>query len=98
MSCMSTTMYHLQFLDAGSLSVGSILGCSDLRMGSCRTSDAQQISYRNLYPLRSKAVFGPSGMTGQVGWGAAALNDRLEEDVGRLLAELRLGTTAVDMN
>ena len=52
-----------------------------------------------MYPLKSKVEFGPPGMKVQAaGWGVATLNDRLEEDVGRLLAELRFGTTAVDMN
>ena len=56
-------------------------------------------SYLNMYPLKSKMEFGMSSTKGgESGWGATVLNDRLEEDVGRLLAELRLGTTAVDMN
>ena len=55
---------------------------------------AKQPSYHNMFPLKNKMEFGMSGMNG----GAAIMNDRLEEDVGRLLAELRLGTTAVDMN
>ena len=50
-----------------------------------------------MYPVKSKVEFGPPKMKGQVGWGVAILNDRLEEDVGRLLAELRFGTTAMDM-
>ena len=55
-------------------------------------------SYLNMYPLKSKMEFGMSSTKGEeTGWGDI-LNDRLEEDVGRLLAELRLGTTAVDMN
>ena len=56
-------------------------------------------SYLNMYPLKRKMEFGMSSIKGgEPGWGATVLNDRLEEDVGRLLAELRLGTTAVDMN
>ena len=51
---------------------------------------SKQPSYYNMFPLKSKMF----GMNGEV----AMMNDRLEEDVGRLLAELRLGTTAVDMN
>ena len=50
----------------------------------------QPFYYHNMFPLKSKMF----GMNGEV----AMMNDRLEEDVGRLLAELRLGTTAVDMN
>ena len=51
-----------------------------------------------MYPVKSKVEFGPPNMKGQAGWGVAILNERLEEDVGRLLAELRFGTTAMDMN
>ena len=70
----------------------------DTRTVSSRHGAAEPLSYLNLHLLKSKVDFGLVGVTGQAGWGAAVLNDRLEEDVGRLLAELRLGTTAVDMN
>ena len=48
-----------------------------------------------MYPLRSSVG---SGINRQAGWGMAMMSEKLEEDVGRLLAELRLGTTAVEMN
>ena len=51
-----------------------------------------------MYPLKSRVDFGISAMKSQSVWEAAIMKDRVEEDVGRLLAELRLGTTAVDMN
>jgi len=54
---------------------------------------AKQSAYQNMYPL-SRLVYGRNE---PVGYGAANINERLEEDVGRLLAELRLGTTAVEM-
>ena len=70
---------------------------SDLRLVPSRHGAAEHFSYSNMYSLKTKVEFGPLGMKGQAGWGVAILNDRLEEDVGRLLAELRHGTTAVDM-
>jgi len=54
-------------------------------------------AYYNMYPLKSRVDFGISAMEGRSGWEAAIMKDRVEEDVGRLLAELRLGTTAVDI-
>ena len=54
---------------------------------------AKQSAYQNMNPL-SRLVYGRNE---PVGYGAANINERLEEDVGRLLAELRLGTTAVEM-
>jgi len=83
-------------LPQGSYLLGTRMGRPDTRTVSSRHGAADPLSYHNL--LKSKVDFGLLGMTGQAGWGAAVLNDRLEEDVGRLLAELRLGTTAVDMN
>ena len=70
---------------------------SDLRLVPSRHGATEHFSYNNMYPVKTKVEFGPCGMKGQAGWGVAILNDRLEEDVGRLLAELRHGTTAVDM-
>jgi len=80
-----------------SFSLGMSMERNNLRLFPSRHGVTEHLSYINMYPLESKVEFGPSGMRGQVGWGAAILNDRLEEDVGRLLAELRHGTTAVDM-
>ena len=55
---------------------------------------AKQSAYQNMmYPLSRLA----HGRNEPAGYGAANINERLEEDVGRLLAELRLGTTAVEM-
>jgi len=82
----------------GCFSPKASFGRSDLLMAPGMYGAANQPSYHNMYPLKSKVEFGPPGMKGQAGWGVATLNDRLEEDVGRLLAELRFGTTAVDMN
>ena len=67
------------------------MGISDLWMVPTKHVVSKQPSYyHNMFPLKSMMF----GMNGKV----AMINDRLEEDVGRLLAELRLGTTAVDMN
>ena len=67
------------------------MGRSDLWMVPTQHVVSKQPSYyHNMFPLKSNMF----GMNGEV----AMMNDRLEEDVGRLLAELRLGTTAVDMN
>jgi len=85
-------------LPQGSYLSGTRMGRPDTRTVSSRHGAAEPLSYPNLHLLKSKVDFGLFGVTGQAGWGAAVLNDRLEEDVGRLLAELRLGTTAVDMN
>ena len=76
---------------------GTSLGRFDLGLVPEKHGDASQLSYYNMYPVKSKVEFGPPNMKGQAGWGVAILNDRLEEDVGRLLAELRFGTTAMDM-
>merc|ERR1712243_108890 len=72
-------------LHEGSFSPRTSMGRSDLWM-----TPTKQPCYYNMFPLKSKMF----GMNGEV----AMMDDRLEEDVGRLLAELRLGTTAVDMN
>ena len=74
------------------------MGRSDLRTFSSGHGAAEPLSFHNLHLLKSKIDFGLFDATGQAGRGAVVLNDRSEEDVGRLLAELRLGTTAVDMN
>jgi len=78
-------------LHEGSFSPRTSMGRSDLWTGPTKYVVSKQPSYyHDMFPLKSK-IF---GMNGEV----AMMNDRLEEDVGRLLAELRLGTTAVDMN
>jgi len=82
---------------------GTSLRRSDLEMVTGKHGVANQLSYYNnvvynMSPVKSKVEFGPPDTKGQAGWGVAILNERLEEDVGRLLAELRFGTTAVDIN
>ena len=77
---------------------GTAMGRLDLRTVSSRHGAAEPLSYHSLHLLKRKAELGSFGKAGQTGCGVAVLNDRLEEDVGRLLAELRIGTTAVEMN
>ena len=84
-------------LASGSVWPGTNLKDIDVWMSSKRHGfAAKQLAYQSMvYPF-SRLV---SGMHGHAGWGAAIMKEeRLEEDVGRLLAELRLGTTAVEMN
>jgi len=95
--CVDTQSYNYSGVPQGSFSRGMSMERSDLHLVPSRHGATEHFSYINMYPLKSKVEYGPLGMKGQAGWGAAILNDRLEEDVGRLLAELRYGTTAVDM-
>ena len=67
----------------------------------------QDSCYYNTHPWRNKVVSGMNAANGQrhangqqAGWGVSNMKEWLEEDVGtslgRLLAELRSGTTAVE--
>ena len=67
-------------------------------MGSSKkvVSGAEQYFYRNFYPNNSS--FGSTGILTrklQAGWGSSVLESKVE-DVGKLLEELRMGTTAVE--
>ena len=67
-------------------------------MGSSKkvVSGAEQYFYRNFYPNNSS--FGSAGILArkiQAGWGSSVLESKVE-DVGKLLEELRMGTTAVE--
>ena len=96
MCCLQVNISS-QCVILGSFSLGSTTERSDLLLVPSRHGANEHFSYNNMHPLKTKVEFGPRGMKGQAGWGAAILNERFEEDVGRLLAELRFGTTAVDM-
>ena len=67
-------------------------------MGSSKkvVSGAEQYFYRNFY--RNNTSFGSAGILArkmQAGWGCSVLESKVE-DVGKLLEELRMGTTAVE--
>ena len=63
-------------------------------------SCAQSPCYYNSHSSKNKMVSGMFATNGQAGWGVSTMKEWLEEDVGtslgRLLAELRSGTTAVE--
>ena len=54
-----------------------------------------QFCHRNFYPCNTSAVSGLFANNFQAGWGFSALESKVE-DVGKLLEELRMGTTAVE--
>jgi len=54
-----------------------------------------QIFHRNFYPRNTSVGSGLFANNFQAGWGFSALESKVE-DVGRLLEELRMGTTAVE--
>ena len=54
-----------------------------------------QLFHRNFYPCNTSAVSGLFANRIQAGWGFSALESKVE-DVGKLLEELRMGTTAVE--
>ena len=54
-----------------------------------------QFFHRNFDPCNTSAVSGFCANNFQAGWGFSALESKVE-DVGKLLEELRMGTTAVE--
>ena len=54
-----------------------------------------QFCHRNFYPCNTSVGSGLFANNFQAGWGFSALESKVE-DVGKLLEELRMGTTAVE--
>ena len=54
-----------------------------------------QFFHRNFFPYNTSVGSGLSANKIQAGWGFSALESKVE-DVGKLLEELRMGTTAVE--
>ena len=54
-----------------------------------------QFFHRNFYPCNTSVGSGLFANNFQAGWGFSALESKVE-DVGKLLEELRMGTTAVE--
>ena len=54
-----------------------------------------QFFHPNIYPRNTSAESGLFANRIQAGWGFSALESKVE-DVGKLLEELRMGTTAVE--
>jgi len=54
-----------------------------------------QLFHRNFHPCHTSVVSGLFANKFQAGWGFSALESKVE-DVGKLLEELRMGTTAVE--
>ena len=54
-----------------------------------------QFFHRNFYPRNTSVGSGLFAHNFQSGWGFSALESKVE-DVGKLLEELRMGTTAVE--
>ena len=88
--CANNKVTVAQPATVGDFWPGTNLGGNELWNGSN--------AYLDMYPLKSKAGFRFSAKQSQAGWGGTIMNDRVEEDVGRFLAELWLGTTAVDID
>jgi len=59
-------------------------------------SGPEQYFYRNFHPNNNSSVSaGTLARKMQAGWGFSVLESKVE-DVGKLLEELRMGTTAVE--